>query len=323
LSAEPDADRLGAGDRRATSISLADLDSRLLRYILTVVREGSIRGAAERLNVAASAVSRQISDLELRLGLPLLERLPRGVAPTEAGVVVAEHARQQIEDGERLLDTLKQLHGLRRGAVRISCGEGFVGDLLENGILPFSDAYPRIRLQLLLGVTPDILDAVAESGADVGLAYNPPSHAGVRSAAIARQPLCVLAAPGHPRAACGTVALPSLAAEPLALLTAHHGIRQLIGRAAAEHGIHLVPHLESGSIDVLRRYAMSGRGVTLLPAFAAATEIAGGRLVAIPLLEPLLAEASAHLLVRAQRRLPSAVEQLVAVLATGMRAFRS
>lgn len=273
LHPEPLGERL-----RATSITHADLDSRLLRYFLAVVREGSIRRAADVLNVAASAVSRQISDLELRLGLPLLEGLPRGVVPTEAGTAVAEHARQQMEDRDRLLDYLKQLHGLRQGAVRISCGEGFIGDLLENGIQPFSEAYPSIRLQILLGVTPDILGAVAESRADIGLAYNPPSHAGVRSAAISRQPLCMLAAPGHPRCRAASVGLRSLAAEPMALLTVHHGIRQLIGRVEADHGIHLVPNLESSSIDVVRRYAISGRGVTLLPRFAAATEIADGRL---------------------------------------------
>lgn len=243
------------------------------------------------------------------------------MVPTEAGRVIAEHARQQVEDGERLIDYLKQLHGLRQGAVRIRCGEGFVGDLLENGIQPFSEVYPNIRLQLLLGVTPDILDAVAESSADIGLAYNPPSHAGVRSAAISRQPLCMLAAPGHPRCHDTSTDLRSLVSEPVALLTMHHGIRQLIARAEADHGIHLVPNLESGSIDVLRRYAIFGRGVTLLPRFAAATEIADGRLLAIPLSEPLLAEASAHLLVRSQRRLPGAVEQMVAFLTTRMQAF--
>ncbi len=316
LSADP---RIDAP--RPTSITHADLDSRLMRYFLAVVREGSIRRAAETLNVAASAVSRQISDLELRLGLPLLERLPRGVIPTEAGTAIAEHARQQMEDGDRLLDYLKQLHGLRQGAVRIRCGEGFVGDLLENGVQPFSEVYPNIRLQLLLGVTPDILDAVAESSADVGLAYNPPSHAGVRSAAISRQPLCLLVAPGHPYRDHASIDLRGLVSEPLALLTMHHGIRQLIGRVEADHGIHLVPNLESSSIDVVRRYAISGRGVTLLPRFAAVAEIAEGRLCAVPLSDPLLAEASAHLLVRSQRRLPGAVEQLVAFLTTRMQAF--
>ena len=271
--------------------------------------------------MAASAVSRQITDLEARLGLPLLERLSRGVVPTEAGVAIAEYAQQQMEDGDRLVDYLKQLHGLRQGAVRIHCGEGFVGDLLENALQPFSETYPRIRLQLLLGTTPDILGAVAESTTDIGLAYNPPSHTGVRSAAISRQPMCLIAGPGHSRRDDAGVELRSLASEPMALLTMQHGIRQLIGRAEADLGLRLVPDLESNSIDVLRRFVMSGRGATLLPRFAAASEIADGRLCAVPLSDPLLAGASAHLLVRSQRRLPSAVEHMVTFLTTRMQAF--
>ncbi len=310
-----------SADRRPTSITQADLDSRLLRYFLAVVREGSIRKAADTLNVAASAISRQVTDLELRLGLPLLERLPRGVVPTEAGKVVAEHARQQVDEGDLLLDYLRQLHGLRVGAVRIRCGEGFVGDLMENALEPFFETYPSVRVQLTLGGTEDIMDAVAESRVDVGLAYNPGARPGVKSMAIARQPLHAMVAPGHALATRRPIALGAVAAERSALLTGDHGIRQLLACVEANYGFHLVPYLEAGSIDIVRRFAMSGRGVTFLPVFAAATEIADKRLVAVPLTDPLLAEAGAHLLVRSQRRLPGMVEHLVSYLTTRMRAF--
>ena len=308
-------------DPRPSSLTYADLDSRLLRYVLAVVREGSIRKAADTLNVAASAVSRQISDLEVRLGLPLLERLPRGVIPTEAGKAIAEHARQQLEDGDQLLDYLKQLHGLRLGAVRVSCGEGFIGDFLDNGVPPFSDIYPNTRLQLTLGGTQDIMAAVAEGQADIGLVYNPLAHIGVRSVAIARQPLHMMVAPANPLSGRKRVSLESVAREPVALLSAKHGIRQLLARVEADRGFHLVPHIEATSIDVVRRSAMANRGITFLPPFAASAEIAGNRLVAVPLTDELLMGASAHLVVRSQRRLPTAVEQLVGHLATRMHAF--
>ncbi len=71
------------------------MNDRALRYLLAVVRAGSVRAAAEVLNVAASAVSRQIIELEAQVGETLLERLPRGVVPTEAGRLVAAHAQQR------------------------------------------------------------------------------------------------------------------------------------------------------------------------------------------------------------------------------------
>jgi DNA-binding transcriptional LysR family regulator len=312
-----------SADRQPGDPPRGDLDGRLLRYFLAVVRQGSIRGAAATLNVAASAVSRQISELELRFGLKLLERLPRGVVPTEAGEALAEHARQFIENNERLLDDLRQLQGLRRGAVRIRCGEGFVGDLLDNGLQPFAAAWPDIGLQVSLGGTQEILSAVAESHADLGLAYNPPAHVGLRSLAMARQPLHMMVAPGHPLAGRDSVALRELAGGPVALLTRQHGIRQLLGRVEADQRFHLVPQMEAGSIDILRRFAMAGQSATFLPRFAAASEIAQGRLVAVPLADPILAEASAHLVVRARRRLPAAVEQLADLLTTRLQAFKA
>jgi DNA-binding transcriptional LysR family regulator len=307
---------------RATSISLADLDSRLLRYFLSVVQEGSIRKAADKQNVAASAISRQVSDLEARLGLRLLDRLPRGVTPTEAGDAVAAHARQQAEEGEQLVEYLKQLHGLRHGAVRIACGEGFVGDLVENGLPPFLAAYPNVRLQMTLGGTAEILTSVAEGRADVGLAYNPQSHPGLRSAAISRQPLRAVLAPSHPLTPRGAVPLASFASYPAALLSPPYGIRQLIGRVEADEGFHLTVIAEAESIDVARRLAIHCSLVTFLPEFAAASEIASGALLAVPLTDPLLTEASAHLVVRVRRRLPEAVDRLVTSLIEGMRAFQ-
>jgi DNA-binding transcriptional LysR family regulator len=308
-------------ERRSTSISQADLDTRLLRYFLAVVQEGSIRKAATILNVAASAISRQLTGLEQRLGLPLLERLPRGVRPTEAGKAIADHARQQVDEGERLLDYLRQLHGLRVGAVRIRCGEGFVGDLMENGIRSFSASLPDIRLQILLGGTAEIMDSVAESRVDVGLAYDPGPHVGVRSIAVSRQPLQLLVAPDHPAAGSPPISLRDVAGQHLALLTGSHGIRQLLARVEADQGFHLVPRVEASSIEVVKRFAMSGRGITFLPAFAATTEIADGRLRAIPLTDPLLTQAAAHLLVRSQRRLPTTIDRMVGCLVASMRAF--
>ena len=310
-----------------TRITLHDLDSRLLRYLLAVVRAGSIRGAAETQNVAASAISRQISDLEARLGLKLLERLPRGVVPTEAGRAIAEHARQQMQDGEQLIDFLKQLHGLRQGAVRIACGEGFVGDLVENGIRPFLAEHPQAGLHITLGGTEEILLAVGEGRADIGLAYDPPADPSLRSLAVSRQPLCLLAAPGwlaatgRPAWPAGEIALRDVASHPAALLTPSHGIRQLLSRVEAEGGFHLTVQAEAGSIDVVRRLAVAGSLVTFLPVFAAAAEVSAGQLLAAPLADAPLSGASAHLVVRARRRLPAAVAAMVSRLTTSMRAF--
>ncbi|MBP0573743.1 LysR family transcriptional regulator, partial [Mycobacterium tuberculosis] len=70
------------------------LHTTALRYFLEVVRTGSIADASGRLNVAPSAISRQIAKIEAELGVALFERRPRGMVASPAGELLARHARR-------------------------------------------------------------------------------------------------------------------------------------------------------------------------------------------------------------------------------------
>ncbi len=297
------------------------MNDRALRYFLAVVRAGSIRAAAAALHVAPSAVSRQVAELEAEAGQPLLERLPRGVQPTEAGQAVALHAQRREEEGAALRDHLRRLRGGLEGTIRLCCGDGFLADLLERGLAGFSAQHPGLRFVVVPGGTDRIQAAVAEGEAELGLAYNPPAHPLLQSLARARQPLVALVPPDHPHGD-GPLRLADLAAEPAALLSTGHGIRHLLARAEADGGFRLTPRLETGSVELLRRFVLAGMGVTFLPEFAASGELAAGRLRAIPLADPVLAEASAHLLHRAGRRLPEGSLLLSRWLAENLAALR-
>ncbi|MGH1588077.1 LysR family transcriptional regulator [Methylobacterium phyllosphaerae] len=179
------------------------MNDRALRYLLAVVRAGSVRAAAEVLNVAASAVSRQIIELEAQVGETLLERLPRGVVPTEAGRLVAEHAQRQADEAAVLEDQLKRLRGVQRGTISLRCGAGFLIDLLDNALAAFAQAHPGIAYQVEIGTTDGILAAIARGEADLGLVYNPPAHPDVRGVVSARQPLLAVLPKRHPLAGGG------------------------------------------------------------------------------------------------------------------------
>src|ERR1700729_38998 len=88
---------------------------RVLTYVDAVARYGSIRKAADALNVASSALNRQILDLETDLGAPLFERLPRGVRMTSAGEVFLAYTRQAISELKAGESQVEQLRGLGRG----------------------------------------------------------------------------------------------------------------------------------------------------------------------------------------------------------------
>jgi DNA-binding transcriptional LysR family regulator len=299
------------------------INDRMLKYFLATVRAGSVRAAAEALNVAASAVSRQIIEMEAEIGQPLLERGPRGVKPTEAGRAVAEHARRQADEMLVLQDRLRRLQGLQEGTVRICCGGGFLADLLDQGLARFAADYPGVAFKVTSSTTDGILAAVAQGEADIGLAYNPPAHPDVRSVISARQPLLAVLPPDHPMGlAADPVALRMFATEPAVLLPPDHGVRQLLGRVEAEGDFRLVARLETDSFDLHRRFVMAGLGIGFLPRFVVAGERKAGTLRTLPLRDPILTEVRCHLLLRSGRRLPEASKRLLDHLGQHLIAFQ-
>ncbi|WP_231711605.1 LysR substrate-binding domain-containing protein [Xanthobacter dioxanivorans] len=98
----------------------------------------------------------------------------------------------------------------------------------------------------------------------------------IRSAAIARQSLYLVTPKGHPLGERDEISLRECVDFPCGLLAKGHGVRQLVGRVAADSGVALIPLLEASSIEVLRRFVTSGLGVTFLPKFSVVTELERG-----------------------------------------------
>ena len=117
---------------------------RILRYVDEVARSGSIRKAADQLNVTASAVNRRIMDLEEELGALLFERRPRGVRLTAAGEVLVHYLREQDGEVERMKSQIEDLKGLRRGTVRIACSQALALEFLPRAIAEFRGRHPQV-----------------------------------------------------------------------------------------------------------------------------------------------------------------------------------
>src|SRR4051794_5342869 len=95
------------------------LQETAVRYFLEVVKTGSVKEAALKLNVAPSAVSRQVARLESELDTLLFERRSRGMVVNAAGELLAAHAKRTWQDIERVTGDISALRGLRSGRVRV------------------------------------------------------------------------------------------------------------------------------------------------------------------------------------------------------------
>lgn len=120
--------------------------------LLAVVESGSFTRAAERLGVSKALVSKQVRALETALGVRLLHRTTRRVAPTDAGRLYLDHARQAREllgDGERAVSAVRtEVDGLLRLTAPTSFGDAFLVDLLAD----FRARHPGVRFDVDLSI---------------------------------------------------------------------------------------------------------------------------------------------------------------------------
>jgi DNA-binding transcriptional LysR family regulator len=263
--------------------------SRMLRYLDTVAKMGSIRRAARELNVASSAINRQVIALETELGSPIFERLPRGLRLTAAGEILIEHARETLKGYARTNARIDALQGLVGGKITLALTPGLAGGAIPSIVADFLEHRPGVQIVLKTMAVELIASAVIGGDADLGLGYYLLPNPGLRALMNFETHFGLVAAPGHPLALRTTVRLADLVDHPLVLVESSVKLRGVIDAAFARLSFTPKPHVETNSIHVLTRLvADSSQRVTLLNRLDVADECAMGRLAFRPLIAPYL-----------------------------------
>ncbi|MEQ6436913.1 LysR family transcriptional regulator [Comamonas sp. w2-DMI] len=237
------------------------IHARGLLYFDAIRRNGSIRGAARQLFIDASAVNRQLIQLEQELGLPLFERLGSGLQLTPAGELFARHATHVLQDAEWLENELDMLRGLQRGKVHVVGVESLHGALLPEVIGTMLERHPGISLQVSSASSGHIADYVASGRADVGMAFDMPQHEDVAHAASGRFRLGALVAAGHPLARRRSVTLAQCTPWPFIL-----GTEDLASYALIQGELGALPAppravVRATSVELMKRLAAAGHGI--------------------------------------------------------------
>jgi DNA-binding transcriptional LysR family regulator len=225
---------------------------RIMRYVDEVARAGSIRKAADHLNVTASAVNRRIMDLEEELGAQLFERRPRGVRLTAAGEVFVSYLREQDGDVERMKSQIEDLKGMRRGTVRIACSQALALDFLPREIGEFRKRHSLVSFDVKVLDHEQAMAALASYEVDLVLVFRPPFLANFQSLMTLEQRMVAVMAVGHPLASRRTIRLRDCASYPVALPERSIGGRQLLEEVSARSRITFQIAAESNSFEMLR-----------------------------------------------------------------------
>ena len=283
-----------------------------LRYFTEVVDCGSIRLAADRLQIAPSAISRQIQLLEHRFGAPLLLRSRTGIEATEQGKLVARYVQCAKRDLDRLKSAIDDLSGLRRGRVTLATVEATQGRVLPVCISAFRAKFPGVDLEVRILGTHQVAEAILKEEADIGIALDPP----LRNELLLRmrwpQPLQAVMQPSHELAQrSGCLRLKDVLECPHILPDRSFGIRSLIERAAGKVGAVTRPFLETNSLDVAKTIAASTNALTVLPPEALFRELAAGSLMTRKIDDALLVKATIDVITLRTKPLSKAAETLL------------
>lgn len=284
-------------------------------YFGEVAKLGSIRQAAENLHVSASSISRQIAKLEREFGMPLLVRHAQGTKLTPAGQILAQFVRGRSRELQRLKTAMNALKSLESGHLSIYTVEDMLGGFLPRVLSDFAARHPGLTYEVVVRGTDDVMRAVAEDRCDIGISFHPYPRPDVEAVLRIRQPLLAVMPPGHRLAGRPRLALADLTREPIGLPDRSFGIRHLVDQAIKSEQVDLTIRMETNSIEMTRQFALSGLGVTFLPAFSFEREIAAGTLIGVELENETLATASTEICKRAETEPTFAAQEFLEAVA--------
>ncbi|MBB3612775.1 LysR family transcriptional regulator [Rhizobium sp. BK602] len=292
---------------------------RALIYFDELVRTNSMRQAAENLNVAPTAISRQIENLEYHFGTPLVERSARGVKLTAAGELLAVRAGRTLRELDHVHQLIDDLKGLRRGRVSIYASGATVANLLAPALAEFSLRYPKLRFEVTITSAGAAIEAVNSAEADIAVTLFAPPLSGTKVRLRSDITYDAIAATAHPLAARREVSLAELAAHSLALPDRSFGARQAFDMLFEREGLVLDPVFETSSLEMQKELVLRGAAITLLPALTVQREIQAGQLMAVPIADGKGITTPIDLCVAPDRQLSFAAGKLLDFIERFMR----
>ncbi|MYL81749.1 LysR family transcriptional regulator [Desulfovibrio aerotolerans] len=241
-----------------------------MHLFVQVAEEGSITAGAVRAHLALASASARIRSMEDHLGAPLLTRGPRGVSLTQAGTVLLRHARLITRQWEQMQGELADFAQGRTGRVRLLCNTATLTEFLLENMRAYLLAHPNVDIDIAEGLSADIVKAVTEYRADVGIVAQATDVGGLETLPFRRLRIVLVTPPGHPLAQQqGGVCFEQTLEYEFVGLEGTSSIQKYLAAHAARAGkwIHLRVRLRS--FEAVCAMVAGGVGVAIIPETAA------------------------------------------------------
>lgn len=251
-------------------------DLALWRTFLAAHRSGSVSAAARTLGVAQSSVTTQLQALERSIGEPLFVRHARGILPTPRADDLAAHLSGPLD---ALALALGSPSPAEAPPVRIGGAAEFIERVLMPALAPMITQGQRITVTA--GLAEDLLDQLRAGSLDLVISAVRPKGRALPSAALVDEEFVLVAAPSLGLAPSALLAPSDLDAVPLLAYAHDVPILRRYWRHAFGIRLEREPALIASDLRALAAAAVAGAGITVLPNYLIAEELADGRLVVL------------------------------------------
>ena len=233
---------------------------RSLRYFVAVVDAGSLTAAALAIPIAQPALTRQMRDLEAEMGVPLLQRLPRGVRLTQAGVTFYESAQRILAEAARLTQQLARSAHAAPATVVLGVPPTLANLLLPGLFESCLNTLQEVVLRSREAFTPALLEWLERGVIDMAIVTNPDPGRPLLLQPLLAEPFALVS---HASMRIGPVVQAQQLTRIPLLMTSLH--RSIVERQLASLGKPLTVQAEIDSVDSIRELVSRGRWATIMP----------------------------------------------------------
>jgi DNA-binding transcriptional LysR family regulator len=264
---------------------MRDLDLTTLRLFVAVCATGNMARAGDQENIVASAISKRLAQLEDTVGTKLLERRRHGVVPTVAGATLLEHARGILASTDRISRDMAGYSSGVKGQVRILASVSSIAESLPDDVAAFlqQPANRDIRIDIEEHLSRDVVRALKEGRASVGICWDAADFEGLASLPYHSDHLAIVVYPGHPLANRKRLLFEETLEYDHVGLPASTAVQSMLARAAALSGRMLTYRTIVSSFDAAMRVVRARLGISVVPKEIAAPYAESLDLRVIPL----------------------------------------
>jgi DNA-binding transcriptional LysR family regulator len=257
-----------------------------LRYFYEVARYGSFRLAAEKIHIAASAISRQIQLLEHELGTKLFARERAGLHLTAAGEALLYRVKKAMGELSVARSEIDALHGSHKGTVRVGVNDTVARDFFSGFLKRFRQDHPNMRFEILVANSDRLENTLLRGEVDIIVGYAMQARQGLQQVASFELRTCIAVRKDHALGKKQSVRVSDLVDEVIVMPSSESKLRQLVNAILAKVSVKPVSTLTTDSYEFMTILVSSGQGIGFQFRLAVGADPVRPEIIYVPVREP-------------------------------------